>query len=112
MGGGTPDMFAERQGEAGRAPGAKRAARASLARWRSPTTRSATKRRPSANAYLSDYYAFLGDMADQIAGGAAKDAQTAKGYVEAFEAVGCDELIMFPSSSDPDQVDLLAEAVL
>ncbi len=67
---------------------------------------------PNAEAYLGDYYAFLGDMAGQISGGAAKDPQTAKGYAEGFEAVGCDELIMFPSSSDPDQVDMLAEAVL
>jgi hypothetical protein len=35
-----------------------------------------------------------------------------KGFVDAFEAVGCDELILFPTSSDPAQVDLLAEAVL
>jgi hypothetical protein len=34
-----------------------------------------------------------------------------KGYVAAFEAAGCDELIMFPSSADPGQVDLLADAL-
>ena len=35
-----------------------------------------------------------------------------QGYVQAFEAAGCDELILFPSSADPEQVDLLARAVL
>ena len=46
-----------------------------------------------------------------IAGSAAKDAETVKGYLQAFEAVGCDELIMFPCSGDPAQADLLGEAV-
>ncbi len=38
-----------------------------------------------------------------IAASAATDAETVNGYVSAFEAVGCDELIFFPSSSDPEQ---------
>ncbi len=33
-------------------------------------------------------------------------------YNQAFTDAGCDELIWFPSSSDPAQVDLLAEAAL
>ncbi|MGH2973627.1 MAG: LLM class flavin-dependent oxidoreductase [Solirubrobacterales bacterium] len=64
-----------------------------------------------ARAYLSDYYAWLGDeVAEMIVAGAAKDAETVKQYVSTYEAAGCDELILFPSSSDPDQVDLLADA--
>ncbi len=64
-----------------------------------------------ANAYLTDYYAWLGeDVANFIANSAAKDAETVQGYLAAFEAVGCDELFIFPSSGDPDQVDLLADA--
>ncbi len=43
---------------------------------------------------------------------AAKDADTLKGYKAAFEEAGCDEIICFPASSDPAQVELLAEAVL
>ena len=31
-------------------------------------------------------------------------------YLAAFDEAGCDELIFFPSSSDPAQVDLLADA--
>jgi alkanesulfonate monooxygenase SsuD/methylene tetrahydromethanopterin reductase-like flavin-dependent oxidoreductase (luciferase family) len=65
----------------------------------------------NANSYLKDYYAWLGEeTANYIAGSAAKDAETVKGYLAAFEGAGCDELILFPSSSDPDQVDLLADA--
>jgi len=64
-----------------------------------------------AKAYLMDYYAFLGEeTAGYIANSAAKDADTVRQYLEAFDAAGCGELILFPSSSDPDQVDLLADA--
>ena len=66
----------------------------------------------NANAYLKDYYAWLGEeTAGYIAGSAAKDAETVKQYVGAFEEAGCDELIIFPSASDPAQVDLLADAI-
>jgi len=65
-----------------------------------------------ANGYLTDYYAFLGEeTAKFIADSAAKDAGTVRQYIGAFEAAGCDELILFPSSGDPAQVDLLADAV-
>jgi alkanesulfonate monooxygenase SsuD/methylene tetrahydromethanopterin reductase-like flavin-dependent oxidoreductase (luciferase family) len=64
-----------------------------------------------ANRYLKNYYAFLGEeTAGYIAGSAAKDAETVKGYLGAYEAAGCDELILFPCSNDPAQVDLLADA--
>ena len=60
---------------------------------------------------LGAYYAWLGEETkQQIVGSAAKDADTVKQYVSGFEAVGCDELILFPSASDPEQVTLLAEA--
>ncbi len=61
--------------------------------------------------YLTDYYAFLGaETAGYIVAGAAKDSATVQGYVSAFADAGCDELVLFPSSSDPDQADLLADA--
>jgi alkanesulfonate monooxygenase SsuD/methylene tetrahydromethanopterin reductase-like flavin-dependent oxidoreductase (luciferase family) len=62
-------------------------------------------------SYVSDYYAWLGDEAVQgISAGAAKDADSVKGFMKAFEEWNCDELILFPCSSDPEQVTLLAEA--
>lgn len=65
-----------------------------------------------ANVYLTHYYAWLGDeVAGQIAASAAQDEETVRAYVSGFEEAGCDELILFPSSSDPDQVDLLADTV-
>jgi alkanesulfonate monooxygenase SsuD/methylene tetrahydromethanopterin reductase-like flavin-dependent oxidoreductase (luciferase family) len=65
-----------------------------------------------ARAYLTDYYAWLGDeIAEFLVAGAAKDAETVKQYVATYEGAGCDELILCPSSGNPDQVDLLADAV-
>ncbi len=64
-----------------------------------------------ANNYLTDYYAWMGEeTANMIASSAAKDADGVKGAMAAFEERGCDELILFPSSPDPAQVGLLAEA--
>ncbi len=60
---------------------------------------------------LKDYYAWLGEeTAQAIVGGTAKDPDTVKQYLAAFEDAGCDELVLFPASSDPAQVGLLAEA--
>jgi alkanesulfonate monooxygenase SsuD/methylene tetrahydromethanopterin reductase-like flavin-dependent oxidoreductase (luciferase family) len=60
---------------------------------------------------LADYYAWLGEeTAQAIVAGAAKDADTVKQYIAAFEEAGCDELIFFPAASDPEQVSLLADA--
>jgi len=65
-----------------------------------------------ARDYLTDYYAWLGeDIANFIVGSAAKDPESVKQVVSAFESAGCQELFLFPSSSDPQQVDLLADAL-
>jgi alkanesulfonate monooxygenase SsuD/methylene tetrahydromethanopterin reductase-like flavin-dependent oxidoreductase (luciferase family) len=37
-------------------------------------------------------------------------ARFGDGWIAAFADAGCDELYLFPSSSDPAQVDLLADA--
>jgi len=108
--GAPPDQFAEwRQGfeaawrEAGRSQQPQNAALTYFS--------LGDRAEEDARAYLTDYYAWLGeDTANFIAGSAAKDAETVKQYVEAFEGAGCQELYLFPSSSDPRQVDLLADA--
>jgi alkanesulfonate monooxygenase SsuD/methylene tetrahydromethanopterin reductase-like flavin-dependent oxidoreductase (luciferase family) len=64
-----------------------------------------------AHAYLTDYYAWLGEqIAEFLVAGAAKDAEAVRQQVTAYEATGCDELIFIPCSAGPDQVDLLAAA--
>jgi alkanesulfonate monooxygenase SsuD/methylene tetrahydromethanopterin reductase-like flavin-dependent oxidoreductase (luciferase family) len=62
-------------------------------------------------ASLMDYYAWLGEeIAGMIAGAAAQDAESVKQHLAAYEEAGCDELVFCPSSADPKQVDLLADA--
>ena len=61
---------------------------------------------------LGDYYSFLGDYANMIVEGAVKDAGALRATLGAYEEAGADEVICFPASSDPAQVDLLAAAVL
>ena len=65
----------------------------------------------TASENLGHYYAWLGEYAEQIAGSAAKDADTVKQYAAAFEDAGVDEFVFFPASSDPAQVGLLREAL-
>jgi alkanesulfonate monooxygenase SsuD/methylene tetrahydromethanopterin reductase-like flavin-dependent oxidoreductase (luciferase family) len=60
---------------------------------------------------LGHYDAWLGEYAAQVVQGAATSPGMVQRYVEGFAEAGCDELIFFPSSKDPEQVDLLAEAV-
>jgi alkanesulfonate monooxygenase SsuD/methylene tetrahydromethanopterin reductase-like flavin-dependent oxidoreductase (luciferase family) len=61
---------------------------------------------------IGNYYAFAADYAEMVVAGAAKGEDSVKERVRAFEDVGCDELVMFPASSNPEQVDRLAAAVL
>jgi alkanesulfonate monooxygenase SsuD/methylene tetrahydromethanopterin reductase-like flavin-dependent oxidoreductase (luciferase family) len=111
MGGGTPDMFAQAAAsvdqawqEAGRAGRPRKLSLAYFA--------LGGDARAQADGYLQHYYAFLGEIAGQIAAGAAVSADMVKGYAAAFADVGCDELIFVPTSSSLDQVAQLAEAVL
>jgi alkanesulfonate monooxygenase SsuD/methylene tetrahydromethanopterin reductase-like flavin-dependent oxidoreductase (luciferase family) len=110
MGGGTPDDF--KQGAAKLDAAWREAGREGTPRTLALAYFALGDRaQEAAQRYLKDYYAWLGEMADMIAGSAATDPDTVKGYVGAFEAAGCDELILFPSSADPAQVDLLADAL-
>ena len=67
--------------------------------------------RALADGYLGHYYAFLGDIAGQIAVSAAVSPEIVKGYAAAFAEAGCDELIFVPAESSMEQVGLLAAAV-
>jgi alkanesulfonate monooxygenase SsuD/methylene tetrahydromethanopterin reductase-like flavin-dependent oxidoreductase (luciferase family) len=110
MGGGTPEMFAQ---------GAQAVDQAWQSAGRSGKPRKLSlayfglgdRAREQASTYIKDYYGWLGEFADQIAAGAATSAEMVRGYVSAFEQAGCDELIICPTSSDPEQVSLLAEAI-
>jgi alkanesulfonate monooxygenase SsuD/methylene tetrahydromethanopterin reductase-like flavin-dependent oxidoreductase (luciferase family) len=67
----------------------------------------------NAESHLGHYYAARGEeTARAIIDSAAKDADTVRGYIQAFTEAGCDELFFCPCSADPEQVDLLAAAAL
>jgi alkanesulfonate monooxygenase SsuD/methylene tetrahydromethanopterin reductase-like flavin-dependent oxidoreductase (luciferase family) len=65
----------------------------------------------TARRSLGDYYSYA-EYADMIVESAAKDEDTIRGYLAAYQEAGCDEVICFPASADPAHVDLLARAVL
>jgi alkanesulfonate monooxygenase SsuD/methylene tetrahydromethanopterin reductase-like flavin-dependent oxidoreductase (luciferase family) len=110
MGGGAPDQFKE--GREKLTAAWERQGREGQARTMSLAYFSlGPDAERNANSYLRDYYAFLGeDVSGMIAGSAAKDADTVKAYIAGFEAAGCGELVIFPCSHEPAQVQLLAEA--
>ena len=112
MGGGSPDQFRQAidklEGawrEAGRQGEPRKVALAYFALGRNANE--------DADRYLLHYYDIGGaDLARQIASSAATDPETVKQYVDGFAQAGADEFILFPCSTDPDQVDRLAEVAL
>jgi alkanesulfonate monooxygenase SsuD/methylene tetrahydromethanopterin reductase-like flavin-dependent oxidoreductase (luciferase family) len=112
LGGGTPDQFAEGKeklerawDEAGREGKPFGAAMGYFA--------LGDNAEHDARAYLGHYYAASGEeAANAIVASAPKDPETVKRYIDAFTEAGCDELVLFPCSPDPDQVNLLADAAL
>jgi alkanesulfonate monooxygenase SsuD/methylene tetrahydromethanopterin reductase-like flavin-dependent oxidoreductase (luciferase family) len=129
--GGTSDAafrraarFADGWTMGGRPPDSMPAARAKLEEAWAAAGRSGTPRAVAllyfslgdraeevARANLGHYYSWLGEHADTVAAGAAKDEDTLRRYIAGFEEAGTDEVICFPASPDPAQVDLLAHAL-
>lgn len=64
-----------------------------------------------ARSYLLDYYAFVEEYAEQIAAGALTSATAIREDMARFAEAGCDELILFPCSTDASQVSKLADVV-
>lgn len=112
MGGGSPDQFAD--GKAKTEAAWKEAGRDGEPRLMALAYYAlGDGAEAAADWYLHDYYGILGaEVADMIAASAATDAETVMQHLQAFESAGCHELILFPCSSDPAQVDLLAELAL
>lgn len=112
LGGGTPQQFVDGKSklerawrEAGREGEPRALALAYFALGESAED--------DARSSLGHYYAARGEeVASQIIASAAKDPDTVRSYVQAFADAGCDELLLFPCSDDPGQVELLAEAAL
>jgi alkanesulfonate monooxygenase SsuD/methylene tetrahydromethanopterin reductase-like flavin-dependent oxidoreductase (luciferase family) len=112
MGGGTPDAFGEMAAQVREAwSGAGRDGDPRLVALCYFALGDGA--RAAADAYLGDYYEVAGEeVVGAIAGSAAVDPTTVAQYRDGFAAAGADELIYFPCSTDPGQVDLLADAAL
>ncbi|HEX2110179.1 MAG TPA: LLM class flavin-dependent oxidoreductase [Gaiellaceae bacterium] len=63
------------------------------------------------NAYLRDYYAFTGPFAERVVAANLTSPRAIKDFVRGYEQEGCDELVLFPTVADIDEVDRLAEVV-
>jgi hypothetical protein len=61
---------------------------------------------------LLDYYGFLGDYAENIAGYAPRTPEAIRDTIKAFEDTGIDELILDPTVPSLDQVDRTADIAL
>lgn len=59
--------------------------------------------------YLRNYYAFTGPFAEKIADGLLTTPQAVAQFIRGYEEAGCDELILFPTVPDLDQLAHLAE---
>jgi alkanesulfonate monooxygenase SsuD/methylene tetrahydromethanopterin reductase-like flavin-dependent oxidoreductase (luciferase family) len=111
LGGGSPDRFAELSEnlmaawrERGREGEPRRLALTYFALGDDPegdTDRS-----------IRDYYSFTPEYADVIVAATAKGDDAVRERLDHFRRVGVDEVVMFPASPDPAQVDLLARVAL
>ncbi len=59
--------------------------------------------------YLRDYYAFTGPFAERIAAGLLTSPQAIAQFIRGYEEAGCDELVLFPTVPDMDQLEQLAD---
>jgi alkanesulfonate monooxygenase SsuD/methylene tetrahydromethanopterin reductase-like flavin-dependent oxidoreductase (luciferase family) len=61
---------------------------------------------------IGDYYSFTPDYAATIIAVTAKGDDAVRERLGYFREVGVDEVVMFPASADPEQVELLAQIAL
>jgi alkanesulfonate monooxygenase SsuD/methylene tetrahydromethanopterin reductase-like flavin-dependent oxidoreductase (luciferase family) len=60
-------------------------------------------------AFLRDFYGFLGPLADTMAQRLPTTPAAVKDAIAAFEDIGLDELLLWPTIADLDQLDRLAD---
>ncbi|HUY05858.1 MAG TPA: LLM class flavin-dependent oxidoreductase [Acidimicrobiales bacterium] len=117
---GTGWVCATSGGPSGVREGAKRArsAWANAGRSGSPRILALTPRfalgpngQSAVDGYLRAYNAYRGNGANQRAASALVRPELVREQIELFAAAGCDELVINPCDANPDQVDLLADAI-
>jgi alkanesulfonate monooxygenase SsuD/methylene tetrahydromethanopterin reductase-like flavin-dependent oxidoreductase (luciferase family) len=62
-------------------------------------------------AYLRHYYAFTGPFAGRVAAGLLDSPKAVREHVAGYAEAGCDELVLLPATSDPAELDRLADAL-
>ena len=62
-------------------------------------------------AYLRHYYAFTGPFAERVAAGLLKSENAIREQVAGYTEGGCGELVLLPATSDPSELDRLADAL-
>ncbi|HYH49286.1 MAG TPA: LLM class flavin-dependent oxidoreductase [Acidimicrobiia bacterium] len=62
-------------------------------------------------AYLRHYYAFTGPFAHRVAAGLLDSPKAVREQVAGYAEAGCDELVLLPATSDPSELDRLADAL-
>ena len=70
---------------------------------------------PDANdrgaAYLRDYFSFAGQATEPVVQSIITTPDAMISTIQAFSDIGMDELILWPTVADLDQVDRLAEVI-
>lgn len=61
--------------------------------------------------YLREYYAFTGPFAEKIAEGLLTTPQSIAQFLRGYADAGCDEVALFPTCANVDQLDRLIDAV-
>lgn len=61
--------------------------------------------------HLGDYYSFAGKLAEMMIKGTPTEPGRLRETARAFADAGCDELVLVPCASGPDQLDRLADAL-
>ncbi|MFI5268034.1 MAG: LLM class flavin-dependent oxidoreductase, partial [Chloroflexota bacterium] len=59
--------------------------------------------------FLRHYYAIAGPYAEKLVEGALTSPENIKQALAAYEEAGCQQLVLFTGSTNPDQVDRLAD---
>ncbi len=62
-------------------------------------------------AYMRDYYAFTGSFAEKIVAGLLTTPEAIQDQIRGYAEAGCDELVLLPATSDPAELDRLADVI-
>jgi alkanesulfonate monooxygenase SsuD/methylene tetrahydromethanopterin reductase-like flavin-dependent oxidoreductase (luciferase family) len=62
-------------------------------------------------AYMREYYAFTGGFVERIAAGLLTTPAAIREQINGYADAGCDELVLLPATSNPEELDRLADIV-